>query len=411
MASLDEKAQKLENEKFSKAHHSQVFDHPPLLPCHYFVFDPMHALHCEFNVLIDESIHQHLVVQIDSPEVMSEIRAATRDVNQMWQNAHLPKFMQFGKDDQGSHSHAANGPAFKAIVRSNLLQRTFERMMPVWVLVEKHATPTMGKDRIGMQKKRQMAQKKTKAKRNRSNRIAEFNDGAEELENDDVAPETDGMGEQFEIDIPTQSTYAQRVGLAFHAFTEFYSYLHEGHNIAAKDMSPEERDKRACHAVDLAKRSQKATLALIGTHRRRTYAHDLVYGIHQLYKLFGKPWNASTEGNEHAHQDMKNFFRHMVAHAGKNSKSDCIQVLKLMHVKTQLLHTHGDRFFSASKYNAMRSNMILTGKNGKKVGGKELPSHYESDDKMLPHMAVLKEWAEAGTAKPCEDAVPMDCTN
>ena len=51
---------------------------------------------------------------------------------------------------------------------------------------------------------------------------------------------------------------------------------------------------------------QRAVLALIGSHRRRTYAHDLVYGSYQQYMLFGKPWSCATEGSEHAHQDMKN---------------------------------------------------------------------------------------------------------
>ena len=45
---------------------------------------------------------------------------------------------------------------------------------------------------------------------------------------------------------------------------------------------------------------QRAMLALVGSHRRRTYAHDLVYGTYQQYILFGKPWNCATEGSEHA---------------------------------------------------------------------------------------------------------------
>ena len=49
-------------------------------------------------------------------------------------------------------------------------------------------------------------------------------------------------------------------------------------------------DEAFGHALTM----QRAILALIGSHRRRTYAHDLVYGIHQLYRLFGKPWHAAT---------------------------------------------------------------------------------------------------------------------
>ncbi len=76
------------------------------------------------------------------------------------------------------------------------------------------------------------------------------------------------------------------------------------------------RAARADVAVDLSLNMQKASAALLGTSRRRTYSHDLVYGLHPLYTLFGKPWNAATEGNEHAHQDMKNFFRHLSSHGG-----------------------------------------------------------------------------------------------
>ena len=173
-------------------------------------------------------------------------------------------------------------------------------------------------------------------------------------------------------------TYAQRAGIAWAAFLEFYDYLHDGHDIPAKYLTPAMREKRAEQAVVLAKQLQRATLALIGTHRRRTYAHDLVYGLHQLYRLFGKPWNASMEGNEHAHQDMKNFFKHMVAHAGKHSTADCLQVLKLTHVKTYLMQQTAHKYFSASKYNAMRLNTIMKGKHQKRIGEKM----YKNDNKL-----------------------------
>eukprot|EP00966_Prymnesium_polylepis_P108846 2519344-Prymnesium_polylepis.1 len=57
---------------------------------------------------------------------------------------------------------------------------------------------------------------------------------------------------------------------------------------------------------------------LIGEHRRRAYAHDLYYGMHQLYALYGKPWHGSTEGGEHAldaHQEVKKMFAHLSCHS------------------------------------------------------------------------------------------------
>ena len=73
-------------------------------------------------------------------------------------------------------------------------------------------------------------------------------------------------------------------------------YLHEGHGVKANTLDKAAREKRGERAIELAKNMQRAVLALIGSHRRRTYAHDLVYGITQLYDLFGRPWNAATEG-------------------------------------------------------------------------------------------------------------------
>ena len=100
-------------------------------------------------------------------------------------------------------------------------------------------------------------------------------------------------------------------------------------------------------------------LALIGSHRRRTYAHDLVYGIHQLYMLFGKPWNAATEGSEHAHQDMKQFFHSMATHSPSGKHCDCYQVLRLTIVKREQLREHAASVLPHTKYAAMRANRVL----------------------------------------------------
>ena len=108
--------------------------------------------------------------------------------------------------------------------------------------------------------------------------------------------------------VPTGLTYTQRVGAALVAFIEFYDYIHGDHNIKASELDVNMRASRADTAVALSIEHQRGMIALIGTHRRRTYAHDLVYGLHVLYRLFGRPWNAATEGNEHAHQDMKKYF-------------------------------------------------------------------------------------------------------
>jgi len=64
-----------EEEKFSAEHLAQHRDRPPLLPVHYAVFDPMHAVHTEVNAILDESIHQHLIVENPDEEVMATLPA------------------------------------------------------------------------------------------------------------------------------------------------------------------------------------------------------------------------------------------------------------------------------------------------------------------------------------------------
>ena len=49
------------------------------------------------------------------------IATAQGKINPEWKDANLPKFIQFGKDKQGAHSHALNGPAFKAVWRHKTL--------------------------------------------------------------------------------------------------------------------------------------------------------------------------------------------------------------------------------------------------------------------------------------------------
>ena len=80
-----------------------------------------------------------------------------------------------------------------------------------------------------------------------------------------------------------QLTYSQRVGAAFVAFIQFYAYLKQDHGVYANTLTKEMREKRADDAIELALTMQRAMLALMGTSRRRTYAHDLVYGTYPTY--------------------------------------------------------------------------------------------------------------------------------
>ena len=152
--------------------------------------------------------------------------------------------------------------------------------------------------------------------------------------------------------------YFKRVAGAWLALIELSRYLRAGHDTAASSLTLAEREKRADHAVSLAVASQRATLALIGTHRRRTYAHDLVYGMHQLYRVFGKPWNAATEGGEHAHQDFKKYFANMVNHVPRGH-SDSYQMMRQRLVGTSLKQRLGPTILPHSEYAARRCRAVI----------------------------------------------------
>jgi hypothetical protein len=68
---------------------------------------------------------------------MRILEVAQKQVNQLWKEACLPKFIQWGRDGQGSHTHALNGPAAKAVLRNKtLLINTIQHMQPVYALIE-----------------------------------------------------------------------------------------------------------------------------------------------------------------------------------------------------------------------------------------------------------------------------------
>ena len=53
-ARLTDRERENEEKKYSAQHDASSFDDPPILPWHHVVFDPMHALHNEGNVILDE---------------------------------------------------------------------------------------------------------------------------------------------------------------------------------------------------------------------------------------------------------------------------------------------------------------------------------------------------------------------
>lgn len=324
-------------------------------------------------------------------------------VNALWKEKQLPKFIQFGRDGKGENSHALNGPTVKAVLRDpTLIIDTIEAMAPVYALMEQgkyqlgqtiakvkvrtagagdgsKVAPSTNKKGSGRPRTEKEVNHKQKRRRGVDFGTVESDESDDDGEQGQGRRGFDGGGGgppccetvESEVSAPNlpdelrdaerarkKLTYSQRVGIAFVAFMALYSKLHAGHDRKASDVDEAKRDKLADEAVELAVEMQRTFLALMGTHKRRTYAHDFVYGLHPLYKAFAKPWNAATEGSEHAHQEMKKFFHHLACNNGKG-KSSCYQVLKLRLVLQQMKHDYARMLLPWSEYCASRCGKIF----------------------------------------------------
>ena len=131
-------------------------------------------------------------------------------------------------------------------------------------------------------------------------------------------------------------TYEERVAWMFITLQEFNRFTHEHQMIASSGIDAAYRKRRVLMAHSLALEVERAMLVVIVTKRRRTYGHDMVYGLAGLYMLLGKPYLGACENNEHAHKEMKYFFRHMSSKSSKK-RSACLQTLDLMTAKRLLV--------------------------------------------------------------------------
>ena len=351
-------------------HEAQVYGWAPLVPFHHVVFDPMHGIHSEVNALMEEAVHKPLVFGFESksPQVVAVCTKAMDEVNKLWADAKLQRLVQFGRKDGGKgdqHSHALNGPSFKkAWGKPHLLLETIKAMLPVYELkecVDLHAPIIMegegdssgdnGESSSGGTSGEQPSQ--AQKKQRRADRGAAF-DAAQPAR----APKAQER-QRKKPQPPPKVPFSQRVGMAFIALIYLYEFITKGHGEKASDADAEERSKRADHAVELALQLQRAMIAVCGTYRRRTYAHDLVYGMHNLYTLFAKPWNAATEGSEHKHQQIKKFFAHLVCHNERTPHGSAYQMLHLDLVKENLVREFGASLLPQSNDVARRVNCVL----------------------------------------------------
>ena len=184
----------------AKGHLAQMLRRWPLLPFHYVTHDPMHGVHNEANAVLDEAVHKHLMVESTDAEVKKTLEIAQAAINTLWKAANLPKYIQFGRDGQGAHSHALNGPCFEKVWSTpQLIIDTITLMGPVYALLEsKKLVPELTPEALAagdleqaaaaVGAKRTKGRKAPPAKKKRAapkrNRRADFGDEDDEFDED-----------------------------------------------------------------------------------------------------------------------------------------------------------------------------------------------------------------------------------
>ena len=398
-ARMDPATRAREEKKHADKHEAQNLCRAPLVPFHHVVFDPMHGIHCEVNALLDEAVHKPLCVGYDSkiPEVKATCEKAASVINKLWHEANLPKYIQWGKSkgDKGKeqeNGHAMNGPTFKkAWANGPLLVATLKAMEPVWALKEviksnaQEFEEPEGSDSGAEGAGAPEATSKKPKKAKKPDRGSQFDLPTRNVPNSsgrssastrdsDGGPSISAADAAAAVAAAAKVPFAHRVGVAILSLIYFYEHITAYHGELASKTTDAVIEARADKAIALAIQMQRAMVAVCGTRRRRTYAHDLVYGIHQLYTLFKKPWGAATEGSEHKHQDVKRIFQHLVCHNGKGEHGCAFEILRLELVKENMIREYGTTLLPQSEYVAMRVNRVMAaGKKrgrGKKAGPK-----------------------------------------
>ena len=187
------------------------------------------------------------------------------------------------------------------------------------------------------------------------------NDDATAAETDELCAALDsqsrGLGDVLE-------RYEERVAWMFITLQEHFLYTHQ-HQLSSSGIDQAYRKQRALEEHRLGLEVERAMLSVIGTKRRRTYGHDMVYGLPGLYMLLGKPYLGACEHNEHAHHEMKHFFRHMSSKSCK-TRSACLQVLDMMVSKRILVDANAS-LLPRTKYTQMRTGLATS--SGRKSCG------------------------------------------
>lgn len=344
-------------EKWSNEMRGQEFGHYPALPYHDVVTDMLHLYLNEWNAALTEAFHQHLLLAEDATDKqIKQLAGETRDkVNARLKQAGTNLMLQFGLPKK---SHAVNGPKLKVFLRDvDLLRDLVELLRPMYALMEikkmgsvkfdekvnllfkfdlAHTGQAGQSEKAGPGGGGKGARGKAKAQRTLGLSYADrIRSGLKDTAGAATAagspqPMTPVAGKG--PGVQARPTYLDRVCVMFYALAEHWEFTHPHDHMDTKALFPAARAELGLQAAKLGQDVERAMLSCIGTTKQRTYAHDIVYGAHKLYVLLGKPYLGATEGNEHAHQEMKTYFKTMCSHSDPN-RCDCLQFLDLHTLK------------------------------------------------------------------------------
>lgn len=356
------------DETWSKENAGQWFGYFPAVPYHHVVTDMLHLNLNQWNDAITEAFHSHLdEKQYTEADVKTMVAATTDKLNARIKASGLG----FRFDEKAK---ALNGPKLKDLIRAgDLLIDMVEIMEPLYNLREakdhpavkpkplspeeleaataaaaeaaaaappKKATgrPVKAKRRGGFSVNRPVVLPAAAAREGDQTRGGAGEAGPGGPAGMPACGECaqegagDAAGSRDAGDESAPITYKDRVCTMFYMLMEMWTFTHQHQHDTSK-ITPDMRKQRAVEAGKIGRATELAMLECIGTKRRRTYGHDTIYGIPHLFLLLGKPYLGATEGNEHAHQDMKKYFSRMASKSSK--KYPAVQQVMDMLIQKQ----------------------------------------------------------------------------
>ena len=164
---------------------------------------------------------------------------------------------------------------------------------------------------------------------------------------------------------PPVVTYKAKVLSMFLAMSAHWKFTHSVNPRDASGIDKAERVELAKQAYSFGCDVVQAVVAVCGDEARQTYLHDMVYGLQKLFLILGKPYLGATEGNEHAHQEMKKDFHTMCCHSNCRAGS-MLQLMELSHLR-RVTFCKGAKFAPPTRQSEAALGMELGVRDGKRT--------------------------------------------